>query len=159
MKRSMSDDLSSEPKRVRDEWSIRNRHDAFTSATVSTSTKRQLSPSEYTVAWICALPVEFSAARAMLDEEHLPVVTSVGDNNVYLLGMIHGHNVAITSLPAGIYGTTSAALVARDMCSTFQSLTMPLLVGIGGGVPQPGFDIRLGDIVVSTPSSEHVAVI
>jgi hypothetical protein len=31
---------------------------------------RQLRCDEYTVGWICALPVELAAAQEMLDEEH-----------------------------------------------------------------------------------------
>ena len=120
---------------------------------------KRLSATDYSVAWICALPLEMTAARAVLDEEHLPICTSSGDENVYVLGSISGHNVIMTCLPDGVYGTTSAALVAKDICLTFPSITMPLLVGIGGGVPQSGYDIRLGDVVVSTPTSEHPAII
>ena len=120
---------------------------------------KKLSAADYSVAWICALPLEMTAARAMLDEEHPPISTSPGDGNVYILGSISGHNIVVACLPAGVYGTTSAVLVAKDICLTFSSITMPLLVGIGGGVPQPGYDIRLGDVVVGIPTSEHPAII
>jgi hypothetical protein len=32
---------------------------------------RQLRRDDYTVGWVCALPVELAAAQQMLDEEHL----------------------------------------------------------------------------------------
>jgi hypothetical protein len=32
--------------------------------------RRQVRREEYTVGWVCALPIEFAAAQAMLDEEH-----------------------------------------------------------------------------------------
>jgi len=33
------------------------------------------------------------------------------------------------------------------------------MVGIGGGVPSPDADIRMGDVVISTPSNQHGGVI
>jgi hypothetical protein len=54
-------------------------------------------------------------------------------------------------LPDGEYGTASAAGVARDMLSSFPSVRLGLMVGIGGGAPNSKHDIRLGDIVVSAP--------
>jgi len=42
----------------------------------------------------------------MLDEEHEQYKSQVPyDNNSYVLGRIHGHNVVIACLPAGEYGT------------------------------------------------------
>lgn len=73
------------------------------------------------------------------------------DNNVYTLGNIKEHNVVIAVLPVGEYGTSSAAGVARDMLHTFPNIRIGLMVGVGGGVPSLKHDIRLGDIVVSTP--------
>ncbi|EAW10814.1 ankyrin repeat domain-containing protein [Aspergillus clavatus NRRL 1] len=37
-------------------------------------------PELYTVAWICALPLEMAAAEAMLDEKHPELPTSPGDD-------------------------------------------------------------------------------
>ncbi|RHZ49492.1 uncharacterized protein CDV56_102722 [Aspergillus thermomutatus] len=45
------------------------------------------------------------------------------------------------------------------MLSTFRSIRFGLLVGIGGGVPTPKVDIRLGDVVVSTPTGEFGGVV
>jgi hypothetical protein len=46
---------------------------------------RRLRREDYTVGWVCALPVELAAAKAMLDEKHEDAISEVGDNdeNVY----------------------------------------------------------------------------
>jgi nucleoside phosphorylase len=107
---------------------------------------------EYTIGWICALPLEMAAARAMLDELHgRPREQHKSDHNIYYLGSIGQHNIAVACLPAGVYGTTSAATVAAQMLSSFESIKFGLMVGIGGGVPSKGRDIRLGDVAVSKP--------
>ena len=33
--------------------------------------QRRLRHGDYTIGWVCALPIELAAARQMLDEEHL----------------------------------------------------------------------------------------
>ncbi|KAJ5007486.1 hypothetical protein K4K57_010726 [Colletotrichum sp. SAR 10_99] len=106
---------------------------------------------KYTVGWICALPTEFDAAQAFLDdedEEQPPVAQN--DNNNYALGRIGNHCVVIAVLPDGEYGTNAAAAVARDMLHSFPNVRIGLMVGIGGGAPSPKHDVRLGDIVVSS---------
>ncbi|KAF3177484.1 hypothetical protein TWF788_007687 [Orbilia oligospora] len=116
--------------------------------------------SHYTVAWICALPVERTAGCSMLDVEHDgPSEVSPGDENSYQLGSIGKHNIVIASLPLGSYGTTSAAVVATQMKSTFRSIKVYLMVGIGGGIPKPSHDIRLGDIVISKPENNLGGVV
>lgn len=114
---------------------------------------------DYTVAWICALPLEMAAAAAMLDERHYNLSTRPKDSNTYILGRISGHNVAIACLPSGVYGTTSATTVATQMQSTFESIRFFMMVGIGGGVPSGKVDIRLGDVVVSKPTRDSGGVI
>lgn len=106
----------------------------------------------YTVGWICALKTEYVAAKAFLDETHQqPQYVSPNDNNNYTLGRIGRHNVVVAVLPSGEYGIANAACVARDMLHSFPNVRIGLMVGIGGGVPTK-LDIRLGDIVVSSPS-------
>jgi nucleoside phosphorylase len=114
---------------------------------------------DYTVAWICALPLEMTAAKSMLDKVHPSLSQPQSDINVYTLGDVSGHNVVITCLPSGIYGTTSAATVLAHMTSTFPSLRFGLMVGIGGGVPGGSTDVRLGDVVVSMPTATSGGVI
>jgi nucleoside phosphorylase len=105
-----------------------------------------LTHDDYTVAWICALPIEKVAARNMLDELHVAPPQSEHDKNIYTFGRICGHNVVIVC--QGDMGTTAASIVATRMDSTFRRPRFGLLVGIAGGVPEAK-DIRLGDVVVS----------
>ncbi|KAF4945998.1 hypothetical protein FGADI_11501 [Fusarium gaditjirri] len=109
---------------------------------------RSLSAHGYTVGWICALPIELAAAQAMLDHVHDSLAISADDSNAYTLGDMAGHNVVMACLPVHHYGTVNAATVANNMHRSFPSISLRLMVGIGGGVPSRG-DIRLGDVVVS----------
>ena len=95
----------------------------------------------------------------MLDEEHQDLPQDHNDANIYTLGRIGEHNVVLACLPAGQTGTNSAAVVAKQMKSTFREIQLGLMVGIGGGVPSKEEDIRLGDIVVSQPGKGHGGVI
>lgn len=117
------------------------------------------SHADYRVGWISALPLEFTAALAMLDKRHLPLPRLVHDNNVYMLGEIRSHNVALVCLPAGQMGNNAAATVASQMRVTFPAISFWLMVGIGGGAPSPEHDIRLGDVVVSRPGKNDAGVI
>ncbi|KAH0555750.1 hypothetical protein GP486_006307, partial [Trichoglossum hirsutum] len=114
---------------------------------------------DYTVGWVCALPIELAAAQEMLDEEHKDFDHDANDTNIYALGRIGEHNVVIACLPEGQTGTNSAAVVAVQMKSAFTSIRFGLMVGIGGGVPTVEADIRLGDVVVSTPHGVHGGVV
>jgi hypothetical protein len=115
---------------------------------------------DHVVAWICALPLEMGAAKSMLDETtHHQLPQLANDENTYTLGKICGHNVVVTCLPAGVYGTTAAATVASQMRSTFPNIHFALMVGIGGGVPSKKNDIRLGDVVVSMPTGTSGGVV
>lgn len=116
-----------------------------------------IDPTEFTVGWISALPIELTAARCMLDEEYddaqrLP--KHHRDTNNYCLGRIGRHKVALTCLESA--GNINAVSVAYQMTDTFTSLDFGLMVGIGGGIPIK--DIRLGDVVVSKPSGKHSGV-
>lgn len=112
------------------------------------STARRLRHQDYTIGWICALPKEMAAGQAMLDEIHDTLPSSTHDINTYTLGAIGPHNIAMACLPAGQYGTNNAAIVGANMLTTFPHIERRLMVGIGGGVPDSGADVRLGDVVV-----------
>jgi len=118
-----------------------------------------MSHEDYTVAWICALPLEVAAAKAILDNIHPRLSQPVGDDNAYTLGEISGHNIVVACLPSGVYGIASAATVAAHMRITFPSIRFGLMVGIGGGVPSTKNDIRLGDVVVSKPTGGFGGVV
>jgi nucleoside phosphorylase len=62
-----------------------------------------------------------------------------------------GHKVVIAILPHDEYGTTTAATVATDMLHSFPHIKVGLMIGVGGGAPTTNNDIRLGDVVVSSP--------
>jgi nucleoside phosphorylase len=113
---------------------------------------RELKYEDYSVAWICALPFEATAAMFMLDELHdgeFPWRS--GQESIYTAGSLNGHNVVIACLPKGEYAIGAAARVVGQLRLCFPSLTFGLMVGIGAGVPGPEHDIRLGDVVVGTP--------
>ncbi|TIA28701.1 purine and uridine phosphorylase [Aureobasidium pullulans] len=111
-------------------------------------------PKDYTILWICALPLEYVAAQAFLDQEDPK--SGVGeisndDTNAYTLGQIAGHKVVLAVLPKGEIGVGSAASVIIHIIRSFPNIRIGLLVGVGGGAPTKDHDIRLGDIVVSSP--------
>ncbi|PGH05594.1 hypothetical protein AJ79_06761 [Helicocarpus griseus UAMH5409] len=114
--------------------------------------------SDYKVGWLCALPLEKAVAIASLDERHDPPFDLAADRNSYCFGRIGRHNIVITVLPAGKYGTNSAASVTTNLSNSFPSLRFGLMVGIGGGAPSATHDIRLGDVVVSKPGPGHPGV-
>lgn len=111
---------------------------------------------DYTVGWVCALSKELTAAVAMLDHRHDDLPKKAEDPNAYNLGSIGEHNIAIACLPEGQIGTNSAANVATWMISTFPSIKVSFMVGIGGGVPPT---VRLGDVVVSIPTGNYPGVV
>jgi nucleoside phosphorylase len=115
---------------------------------------------KYTIGWISALKDELMVAMAMLDEEHgRPQDIPYGDTNAYYLGRIGDHNVVMACLTGGRMGTAPAAVVAENMRRTFKNIRFSLVVGIGGGVPSSGEDIRLGDVVVSYPNRSYTGIV
>jgi nucleoside phosphorylase len=137
-------------KRKRDE-------DADGPTVKKTKSPDALTHKDYTVGWICALPKELTAATAMLDERHPDLSKPPNDNNAYTLGSIRGHNVVLTCLPKGMIGNVPAATVASCLVTTFPSIKLGLMVGIGGGVPSN--KVRLGDVVVSTSTGIFPGVV
>jgi nucleoside phosphorylase len=121
--------------------------------------QRRLRREDYTVGWVCALPIELAAAAELLDEEHQDLPQDPSDTNIYTLGRMGEHNVVVACLPAGQTGNNSAAAVAVQMKSKFISLRFGLMVGIGGGVPSGEADVRLGDVVISQPYMQHRGVV
>ncbi|EGX49042.1 hypothetical protein AOL_s00079g263 [Orbilia oligospora ATCC 24927] len=111
---------------------------------LSLVTAKTIPIEEYKIGWISALPIEFAAARAVLDEEYEAPepYTRLRDDNAYVFGRIGSHNTIIACLPAGRYGTASAAAVASQMYNTFPGIKLSLMVGVGGGAPSGRNDIR-----------------
>ncbi|KAH7370406.1 hypothetical protein BKA65DRAFT_488367 [Rhexocercosporidium sp. MPI-PUGE-AT-0058] len=84
-------------------------------------------PKDYTVGWIYAISTEYIAAK------------------------VGRHNVVIAVLLDGEYGTTSAAIVARDILHSFPNIKISLIVGISGGTLSLTHDIYFNNIMVSAP--------
>jgi nucleoside phosphorylase len=99
-----------------------------------------------TVGIVTALPKEHVAVKAMLDG---PL-----DHGDYVLGEVPAkgggtHAVALTR--SGM-GTTRAAARATRLLDAMPEIEALLMVGIAGGMPNPGNaweHVRLGDVVVS----------
>ncbi len=106
---------------------------------------------DFTVCWICPLPLEYAAAKDVLDELY--------DESEYATGRIHNYEVVITCLPAGQMGTNAAAAATARMLAAFPNVKNALLVGIAGGVPSKQADIRLGDVVISQPNGQYGGVV
>ncbi|KAF9638039.1 hypothetical protein BFW01_g8936 [Lasiodiplodia theobromae] len=105
----------------------------------------------------------------MFDDEHeLPAdfAKHPSDTNQYCLGRIGQHNVVMTWIAAGEYGTTAAATTASNMLSSFPHIRIGLMVGVGAGLPRvkdkrvlKEYDIRLGDVVISEPKGTSSGVV
>jgi nucleoside phosphorylase len=120
------------------------------------SEKLRFTNSDYTVGWVCALPIELAASTAMLDEQHPELPQDENDSNAYTLGRIGPHNVVLACLPSGTTGIHPAAIAAANLLRSFPKIRFGLMVGVGGGAPSnpsdnPHEDLRLGDVVVSNP--------
>ncbi|KAK6345908.1 hypothetical protein TWF730_010251 [Orbilia blumenaviensis] len=114
----------------------------------------------YTIAIVCALPLEMAAVTAMMDRINTgPMWQDAGDKNNYTLGQIGPHNVVLACLPEGVYGMTAATSLISWMLYSYRSVRFAVLVGIGGGVPSVNCDIRLGDVVVSKPRGTSPGII
>ncbi|GKT50529.1 uncharacterized protein ColSpa_10710 [Colletotrichum spaethianum] len=56
---------------------------------------------DFTVGWICALPIELAAVAKMIDKEFADLPSHPTDSNLYHFGRIGVHNVVAACLPAG----------------------------------------------------------
>jgi nucleoside phosphorylase len=115
---------------------------------------------DYTIGCICAIVDEAVALRSFFDETQVCPKTKTG--KTYTTGTIGSHKVVIARLPLGSYGTSDATSVIVHMAADFPNVRFCLMVGIGGGAPdpeRPSHDIRLGDIVVSSPGNRMGGVI
>ncbi|KAF2202161.1 kinesin light chain [Delitschia confertaspora ATCC 74209] len=116
----------------------------------------QLNCADYHVAWICSLSnVELAPVILMLDERYsTPPYNTHYDENTYVCGAIADHTVVIATCPHGETANVNAAWLTGSIFKTFPNIGMAVLVGIGGGIPQPEVsedaldDIHLGDVVI-----------
>ncbi|EHK22919.1 uncharacterized protein TRIVIDRAFT_29593 [Trichoderma virens Gv29-8] len=110
---------------------------------------------EYTVGWICALPVEFSAAVAMLDESHQCLEQDNNGGNEYAFGRIAQHNVVIATLPADPADPIAAKAVTEQMKATFPALRLVLQIGVGAGISGAQANIHLGDMLINRSNKSY----
>ncbi|OJI98795.1 hypothetical protein ASPVEDRAFT_147980 [Aspergillus versicolor CBS 583.65] len=119
----------------------------------------------YTVGWVCVLEPEFAAARVLLDEKH-DTPSTTNDDNIYLVGRMGEHNVAI--IRSTNTGRSAATAAATHLVRTFEKIRFVLMVGVGGGATNapsrpgslsPTEDIFLGDVVVGSPHGDHGGVL
>lgn len=122
---------------------------------IQVTQRREIKPEEVTVAIFCALVEESVAVELSLDEE-LECRTS-GEKYLYTFGRIGEHHVVIAQ-PNDV-GTVNTSNLAAYVSHAFKNVRFALMVGIGGGIPSEGKDIRLGDIAVSRAESGHPGVI
>jgi len=107
-----------------------------------------------TVGLVTALPKEFAAVKAMLDDPVEYGVPGQGAGREYVLGEVpakDGGTHAVALVLAGM-GTNQGAARATLLLEHLPSIDAILMVGIAGGVPHPTkveSHVRLGDIVVS----------
>ncbi|KAL5343573.1 hypothetical protein BJX70DRAFT_385361 [Aspergillus crustosus] len=113
--------------------------------------RRHSRAEDFMIGWICPLPLEYAAAKAVLDELY--------EEDEYATGRIQNHGIVIACLPAGQMGTNAAAATTARMLAAFPSLKHGLLVGIAGGVPSEKADIRLGDVVIGQPDGQYGGVV
>lgn len=116
---------------------------------------------DYTIAWVVTTTSGVAAFRALLDEEHASLPQNDLDNNSYVLGRMGIHNVVLAH--PGESKTESKTLgadILSNLTYSFPKIQLRLIVGVGGGAPQPinldpKEDIRLGDVVVGFPNEEN----
>ena len=101
----------------------------------------------YSVGWIAPLPLELTAAKAVLDEDYVEMCVH---KYIYYGGRIGSHNIVMAVQPR--MGTDAASDLAARMREAFRGVEYFLVVGIGGGVPRYGppgekSEIVLGDVI------------
>ena len=107
---------------------------------------------DFTVAVICALPLEYDAVSYIYDEfwdeDGDQYGRADGDTNSYTTGRIGDHNVVLALLPR--MGKANAASAAASLRSSDSQIRLALLVGVCGGVPRhDNGEVFLGDVVIS----------
>jgi nucleoside phosphorylase len=105
-----------------------------------------------TVAIVTALPIEFVAVKAMLDD---PQELSTAGNapGEYVLGTVpskDGGRHVVVLAPCSVAENLAAANTSV-LLERFPRISSVIMVGIAGGAPDPSndeWDVRLGDVVV-----------
>lgn len=117
--------------------------------------KQQDKLGSISIAIITALPKEFAALPAAIENLYEYLVPGKGSGRRYLVGEVPAsqgkcHQVVLALLPD--MGNNSAAIRATLVLEHFPQVQAIIMTGIAGGVPNPSKPddhVRLGDIVVS----------
>ncbi|KAL4998871.1 hypothetical protein BDV10DRAFT_184773 [Aspergillus recurvatus] len=120
---------------------------------------RPKSRDDFTIAIICALPLEADAVEALFDEHYDRLGKyygkQQGDANAYVNGRIGSHNVVLCYMPG--MGKGSAATVSSSLQFSYTRIKLALVVGVCGGAPSPPDyqEIFLGDVIISDSVIEY----
>ena len=123
-------------------------------ATAAARTRKAVIDPTPTIGIVTALPEEYAAMQAMIDDPQ-PVWIR-GDRGHYVRGRVPiegsdlSHFVVLTLLSDT--GNTNASEAVAHLIRSFPSIDQVLMVGIAAGIPsprQPQQHVRLGDIVVA----------
>lgn len=117
-----------------------------------TMTTNDLTPSDYTVGWMCLSFKELEVASTMLDHNHAEICFSP-DTAMYTLGSMGHHNIVIDCPLYDQRGAATTKAAVDRMIRTFPSIKLVQLVGAASGVPPR---VKLGDVVVSIPPQNHL---
>ncbi|KAM0270411.1 hypothetical protein ACHAQH_009469 [Verticillium albo-atrum] len=117
-----------------------------------------LNRSDFEVAIICALPLEYNAVAMVIDhfwdDNGDRYGRAVGDENKYTTGRIGKTDVVLVLLSN--MGKASAAGTMAGLRSSFGGIRLALLTGICGAAPGNGDeDVLLGDVVISKTVVQH----
>jgi len=105
---------------------------------------KDLFHADYTVGWICTLPLEMAAAKLSLDRVHSSL-PQLKVTRIHILWEKFPTTMWWSHATIRCLRTTSATVVAQQMLTTFSNIHFSLMVGIGGGVPNlpPIFDLGM----------------
>ncbi len=118
------------------------------------TTGANVDPAVPRIGIVTALPKEYVAVEAVLDNKQDYVARGRGAGRRYLIGEVpavdgHRHSVALSMAEMG---NNIAAVRATLLLEHFPNVKSIIMVGIAGGIPypdKPDEHVRLGDIVIS----------
>ncbi|KAG8624459.1 hypothetical protein KVT40_007526 [Elsinoe batatas] len=112
---------------------------------------------EIKIAWICATTSGYVIARAMLDKafdaQFREELVSTGGDVTF--GRINEQGIVIAQCPAG----KSTGAVARDLVILLPKVEIAISAGIGGALPTPAVDLRLGDVAIACSSLSSTGLV
>ena len=115
--------------------------------TPESSATGDLGREEYTIWWICSLPVELYLMEAGLEE----ISTKDVEGHSCILGKIRGYGVVVSCLSDNEYIPEIEAGLKSRILSYFQSIRLVLFVGLGCAINAKGRNIRIGDVAIGVP--------